>query len=292
VPYTRQGNGIFGEDIVKVITISKNYGSGGTEFGRRLAERLGFEFVDAAFMRSMEKHLRACSPLLCSIEEEVAPGLFEKLAGFTSNKNLYKTTLSALIYELAVRKDIVMVGASAHLILSKSPSLISLLVLRKLSGRVRIVAQRTGQKAEEALKVIEAKDKESVRFVRYYFDKELFDPLSFHLTLNATYVPLDDALDLVAENSTRYFAKIDPVAAEKHLRDRLMEKKAEIVFHHLDMAHGSAVEFKADGTDLTARGVVGGEHEKKRLLEALGKMSEVATVTDQVKAEVLSRNIY
>jgi CMP/dCMP kinase len=280
------------EDTVKVITISKTYGSGGTEFGRRLADRMGFGFVDAAYMKSVENDLQSCSPLLCSIEKEIGLGFFERLAGLKNNKNFYKTTLAALTYELAVQKDIVIVAASAHLILSKSSSLISLQVLRKLSSRVKIVAQDRGLKVDQALKIVEAKDKEKARFVRDYFDKDLLDPLLFHLTINASYVPLDDALDLVAENSERYFAKIDPVAAEKHLKDRLLEKKAQIVFHHLDMAHGSAVEFEADGADLTVRGVVGGDHERKRLLESLGSMAEVTNVIDHVKVEVLSRNIY
>jgi cytidylate kinase len=277
---------------VNVITISRTYGSGGSEFGRSLADRLGYHYANGAFLKSIEKKPEEFSPLFSSIEDEVGPGFLARITGLMENRNFYKTALAICVYELALKSDVILVGAGGHLVLSGSPSLISLQVVRKLSSRVKLVAKERGIKVEEALKRVEAMDKAKSRFIRDYFDKELFDPLMFHLTINATFFTLDDALDLVAEYSKSYFTKIDTAGTEQFLRDRLLEKKAQMVLFHLGLSHGTAVEFEAASGQLKARGVVGGDHEKGRLVEALRKMSEVTGVTDEIKAEVLSRNIY
>jgi CMP/dCMP kinase len=277
---------------LKVITVSRQYGSGGSEFGKRLAERLGYHYADGSLLKAMEKNLRDCSPLLCSIEDEVGPGFLDKVAGLMSNHSFYKTALCICVLELALKSDVVMVGAGAHLILADCPSLISFQIVKRLSDRVRSVAHENGIKVDEALKFVEHKDKEKSQFIKYYFDKDLFDPLMFHLTINTSLLGLDDMVELLAAYCEGFYREIDGAASEQFLKNRLLEKKSQMVLFHLGMTHGTAVEFEADQGILTARGVIGGEHEKGRLLEALKKISEVTRVIDDVKVEVLSRNLY
>jgi cytidylate kinase len=280
------------EDTLNVITISRNYGSGGTEFGKQLAERMGFQYVDAAFLRTIEKNPDGFSPLMRNMEDEVAPGFFEKFTSLMSSRSFYKTAISSLVGELALKANSVMVGGSAHLILKGLPSLISLHVIRRLSDRVKIVARQRGIPAEGALRIINSKDKDKQQFVKYYFDKELFDPSLFHLTINADFFSLEDALELVAVYSVNYFSRVDAVRSDRFLKDRLLENRALMVLFHLGMTHSVQVEFTADQGNLTARGVVSGERDKSRLLSALDKLSDLTALNDRLKVGVLSRNIY
>jgi CMP/dCMP kinase len=280
------------EDTVKVITVSGTYGSGGTEFSRRLAERLGYQYADQALIKDVENDPRECSTLLTSIEEEVAPGFLNKVAGLMNNHSFFKTTLAACIFEQVINSDLVIAGSSPHLFLAGCPSLISVHVIRKLSERVRSVAERKRIKAEEAHRIIESVDRERSEFVRYYFDKELYDPLMFHLAINTSMVPVEEALDLMVAYSKDFSARLDAARTEQFLKDRLLEKKADLVLFHLGLTHGAKIEFEADRGNITVRGVVGGAHEKERLFETLGKMGETTELIDRVKVEILSRNIY
>ncbi len=277
---------------MKVITVSRAFGSGGDQFAKKIADGLGFDVVDHSYLKAVEKEPEKYSPLICSIEDEVEPGFLEKVSGLMSNRSFYKTALALCVYELALNSDIVLVGAGGHFVLSGCPSLLSLQIVKKLSDRVRAVAHDNNIKAEDALKLVEERDKERSHFIKYYFDKELFDPLMFHFVVNGSLLALDEAVEMIATYAQRFFERVDPSRAEQFLRDRILEKKAEMVLFHLGMTHGATIEFEAAQGTLTVHGVVGGDHEKARLLKALGKMSEVTNLVDKVKAEVLSRNIY
>lgn len=277
---------------MKVIAVSRSYGSGGSELARQLADMLGFGYADGTSIKSLEEDVERCSPLLASIEDEVGPGFLKRLTGLMDNRSFYKTALCLCLYELALKSDIVIVGAGSHLAFAHYPSLFSLQVVRRLSERVKVVAHDRKLKFDDALKLIEDKDKAKSRFTKNYFDKELFDPLMFHVVVNMSAIPTDRAIQVVTQFSAATFDAADPGQSRAWLKNRLLEKKAEMVLFHLGLTQGPKVEFEADSGHLTARGVLGGKHEKEQLLEALHKLSEVTSLTDELKVEVLSRMMY
>lgn len=280
------------EALVKVITVSRSYGSGGSQFARLLAEQLGYRYVDEAFIREIERNTEQASPLLSSIEDEVDPGFLGKLVELMTNRIFYKTALSLCLYELASAEDVVIVGAGAHLVFANYPSLISLQLVRNLSERVRSIAHENNLTVDDALELIQDKDKGKSKWIKNYFDRELFDPLQFHMVINLSLIPPDKALILLTPFSRTSFEGISQDISEAWLKNRLLERKAEMVVFHLGLAHGPMIEFHADGGVLTAKGVVGGKGEKEKLLEGLGKMSEVTSVVDELKVGVLSRMLY
>ncbi len=290
--YPVAGYQLIVEALVKVITVSRSYGSGGSQFARQLAEQLGYRYVDEAFIKEIEHNTEQCSPLLSSIEDEVDPGFLGKLVELMTNRIFYKTALSLCLYELAAAEDVVVVGAGANLVFAGYPSLISLQLVRSLSERVRSIAHEKNLTVDDALELIQDKDKEKSKWIKNYFDKDLFDPLQFHMVINLSLIPTEKALTLVTPFTTSLVDGISQDSSDAWLKNRLLERKAEMVVFHLGLAHGPTIEFHADGGVLTAKGVVGGKGEKEKLLEGLGKMSEVTNVVDQLKVGVLSRMLY
>lgn len=277
---------------MRVVTVSRSYGSGGSEFAGQLAKRLDYRYVDEAFIKEIEGSTEQCSPLLSSIEDEVGPGFLERLADLMTNRIFYKTALSLCLYELALADDVVVVGAGANLVFADYPSAISLQIVRKLSDRVRAVVQDKSLSVDDALELIQDKDKEKSKWIKSYFDKELFDPLLFHLVINLGSVTLDKALALVAPFSATLFEDVNLEVSEIWLKNRLLERKAEMAVLHLGLAHGPMIDFHAEGGVLTAKGVLGGKGEKEELLETLAKLSGVTSVIDEVKVGILSRMLY
>jgi hypothetical protein len=240
----------------------------------------------------MEQYTKQCSPLVSSIEYEVDPGFLDKLVELMTNRTFKKTALSLCLYELALAEDVVIVGAGAHLVFADYPSLISLQLVRNLSERVRSIAQENNLTIDDALELIQDKDKGKSKWIKNYFDKDLFDPLQFHMVINLSLIPPDKALILLTPFSTASFEGISQDSSVAWLKNRLLERKAEMVVFDLGLAHGPLIEFHADGGVLIAKGVIGGNRDKEKLLENLGKMSEVTNVVDQLKVGVLSRMLY
>jgi cytidylate kinase len=278
---------------MKVITISRSYGAAGTLFGRELAQRLRYHYVDEGFVTKAARNKEVTGALIENLEDENAPDLVSRVKDLMSNRNFFKIALATAVYDLVLQKDVILVGGGGHLILQDYPALISVQVVRNLVDRVRGIAEEKQVSYEEALGAIEKKDKEKERFVGYYFEQKLFDPVMFHFTVNSSHMALEDALSVVAGYAEKHFSKVDMGEAETFLKTRLLQKRAQLTLFQLDLTRAGKVELEVfDERNLTVKGVVGGKEEKERLLKRLRNLKGVDRVTDQLKVGILSRLIY
>jgi hypothetical protein len=182
----------------------------------------------------------------------------------------------------------------AGIILSEVPNVVSLRIVRPLSQRVKSVAEIKGITYDEALKQVHEMDEGKREFISDHFDKRIDDPLLYHLTMNSGQVSLENGLAMVQNYTGSYFTESACLAARKALKNKLLEKRAEILLFRLDMVHDyGKVTFAVEEEGvLTVKGVIGGEHQKKQLLETLGSLEEVKRIEDHAKVGVLSHIIY
>jgi hypothetical protein len=148
--------------------------------------------------------------------------------------------------------------------------MIAIQVVRNLSDRIKDIATEKQISYEEALKLIEQKDKAKKKFISYYFDKELFNPLDFNLTFNASVVTLEDGIHIIDSYARRYFQRVNIEEARSFLVRRLLEKRAEILLlkKGLDSHYGKITFEAIDDDVLVVKGVIDGEEKKKNLIEA------------------------
>ncbi len=210
---------------MRVITISRSYGSAGSLFGRKLDERLGYHYVDERSISRMKTNKEAAAVLMMNLEDERSPGFMDRFAELMHNRSYFRTALAVALYDLILKKDVVVVGGGGHLILQGYPLKVSIQIYRNLSDRVHDISIEKGIDQDEALDLVESKDKEKKKFISYYFDEDLFEPTSFDITLNASYVNLDDALDLIEGYCRRYFERINAEEAQIFAEARLLEKE-------------------------------------------------------------------
>lgn len=278
---------------MKVITISRSYGSAGSLFGRKLAERLGYKYVDDRFVTRMKTNKEASSVLMLNLEDEKAPGFIDRFGELVNNRSYFLTAITVALFDLVLRRDIVVVGGGGHLILENYPCKISLQIYRNLMDRVLDIAQEKGIGQREALELTERKDKEKRQFISYYFDRELFDPSAFDITFNASKVAIEDALDLLETYSNRYFDRANLDEARLFGERKLLESRAQLALFHLDLARSGKIVFEAqDEGILVVKGIIGGMEQKEKLLKGLRSLKGVQKVIDQLKIGILSRLIY
>jgi len=278
---------------VKVITISRTYGSEGSALAKKLAERLGYSFADESLIKKVSRNKEAAAQLIVNLEDETSPDFLDSILELMNSRSYFKMSITAGLYELALRKDMVIVGGGGHLILSDYPAMLSVQIYKNLKDRARHISEEKNIPYDAAVNLIEKRDNEKKRFVSHYFDQELFDPVAFHLTLNTSLLSLEDALDIIGNYSERYFRDVDFEAAEDALQKRLLAKRAELLMFHIKLARGSKIEFESsEQRSLTVRGVVGSKEQKSAILKALRSLRGVDKVEDQLKVSPLSRMIY
>ncbi|HON85554.1 MAG TPA: cytidylate kinase family protein [Syntrophorhabdaceae bacterium] len=278
---------------MNVITISRSYGSAGSLFGKRLAERLGYKYVDDGFLRYLKTHKEAANVLLRNLEDEKSPDISDRFTELIHNKSYFKTAITVALYSLIIKTDVVVVGGGAHLLLEEYPSRIRIQIIRDINERIFDIMNEKGLSEEDAIDLVNKKDKEKKKFIEFYFDRDLNDPSSFDIIFNASSVKLEHALDIMELYAERFFSRIDQDEARLFAAKRLLEHRAKLVVMHHELATKSKVEFEALAEDaLLVKGIVGGEKEKDRLIKALWGLKGINKVTDHLKIGTLSRLIY
>jgi cytidylate kinase len=254
---------------------------------------LGYQYADEALIRKIDEAQEVRDALTVNVEDEVPPSFFERVAGLVNNRSFFKVALETCIYDLALKGDLVFVGGGAHIILAEFPCLFAVQIVRNLRDRIKAIAGEKDISYDEASDLVKKKDKNKADFVKHYFDKELFDPAMFHLTINASRVSIDDAVEMVAVQTQKAFNSADDQEAEWFLRKRLTERKAQLVLFGLDLTREGRITFEAQERGaLIVQGVIGGKKEKERVLAALSRLPEVNRIEDRLKVEVLSRMLY
>lgn len=276
-----------------IITISRTHGSGGTFFAGELAKRLGYQFINRTLINS-DNEKGENHTAVFDLEGEDSPSFIDRFRELMSNRNYYKVSLMASVYDYALKDNVVFVGMGAGIILSGVENLLNFRIVRLLAERVKAIAQIKNIPYDDAFDLVEKMDEDKRAFISHYFDVDADDPTLFHLILNSSSVQLGDALDIVSGYAGRFFASIDKVKSERFLRNRLLEKRSEMLLFRLGMVHsyGKVTFTASDDGVLTVKGVIGDDDDKGRLLQCLGRNPEIKKIEDHLKVGILSNLIY
>ncbi len=275
-----------------IITISRPYGSGGTLFAQELAKRINYSYIDKNYCAIVGDEVKHCLEYFGQ-EEEKAPLLVDRISELMNMRSFYKVNLFATIYSLALKNNVIFVGRGANIILQGIPNVLTLQIVGNLEDRVKAIAELKGISYEEALNLIEKMDNEKKKFIQYYFDKNIFDPTLYHFVINLSFVPINNAVEMVTDYVNKFFSEEDFKKSEKILKNKLIEKKAEAILFGLNLTQNTKANFtmKDDGT-LIVKGMVTSEKEKKKLLKTLENIEGIKKIEDNLKIGILSRLIY
>ncbi len=276
-----------------IITVSRTHGSGGTIFAEALAKHLDYQCINRTSINCDRQTLNdhVC---IFGLKDEESPSFLERFQELMSNRNFYKVSLMANIYECALKNNTVFVGMGAGIILSGTGNLFNIRIVRLIAERVKAIAQAKSISYEDAFGLVEKMDEGKKEYTSHYFDMNIDDPTLYHMTMNSSYFSLEEALDVVSECAKKHLTPVHPVETQRLLKNRLLEKRAEILLCRLGMV-GSYGKISFQATDdgvLTVKGVVGGKHEKEKLLEHLGRNKEIKKIEDRLKVGILSNIIY
>lgn len=198
---------------MRIVTISREYGSGGGEIAARLARRLGWQLVDheivAAVARSLgvserdaeahDEHVTGVIGQILSSMRLLGPmGYGETPEGSEGEERHYRTALEQVVRATVAAGQSVIVGRGAQVLLGGRGDTLHARIVAPPDWRVAYVAQREGLDPAAARARIRAKDHDRARYLQAEYHRRPDEAHLYDLTLNTGALDLDDAVDLLA----------------------------------------------------------------------------------------------
>jgi cytidylate kinase len=200
---------------MSVITITRQYGAGGSEVARLAAEKLGWQLVDNEFVDEVAKRSGVSTDEVAANEER-APSLLERLvrALASSSPEVFVpggtqttdkeaealvTTTEHVIAEAGQSGNVVLVGrgAQAYFARAHAGNVLHVFVVAPLTDRIRTLAARLGISEDEAKQQAEVMEGDRDRYVHRYYKRQRQDASNYHLVVNTGQLGYEGAADLV-----------------------------------------------------------------------------------------------
>ena len=183
-----------------VITISRQFGAGGSDVARRVAEALGWSVVDNELIEQVAARAGLTTEQVAERDER-APGFVERLtrtlaaatpdlfppeAGTVAEldeASLVKITES-VVGEMAARGKVVLVGRAAPAVLGQQDGALHVKLVAPRPFRINAASLRLGMDAAEVTRIVDETDTMRARYHREYYQRDWADPLNYHMVLN------------------------------------------------------------------------------------------------------------
>ena len=182
-----------------VITIARQYGSGGRSIGEDLAKKLGISYYDKNIIRMASDESGILEELFGSVDEysDVKAPLFEKKGiytgellppenkNFTSGVNLFSYQ-AKVIKELAQRESCVIIGRCANLVLDPEhyPNVLRVYIHANWETRMQEASKKRGGSRKDIARFMRRDDKRKEELCRRYTGKDWRDPAYYDLYLD------------------------------------------------------------------------------------------------------------
>jgi cytidylate kinase len=261
-----------------VVTISRQYGSLGTEIARDVAEKLNFEYVDK---KKIEQALARYGVPAPEVErfDEKKPSLWDS---FLLQKKRFLHSLEAVIYEYAKNGNAVIVGRGGQVLLRFLPGVLHVRVIAPFEVRRQRVLAGEGGDEKGASRALSRRDHDSAGFLRSFFDVDWEDPAFYDLLLNTEKLTTETAARLIIEAvSSREIREGDRESGAR-LSDLALTQKVEVALMEVLGIVFSNVSVLVKGGVVNLSGQVGSEQLKTDVLGAVGRIEGVRAVNAQL----------
>ena len=178
-----------------VITISREYGSGGHYVGKLLAEKLGIKFYDKNLIRLVSQESGLSEWYVEETEQRLSSGKFPN-----NNDDRLFSAEAEIIKKLANKESCVIVGRCADYILKDDPNTIKIFLYSDQESKINRVILYYNVNSKEALKTIFKINYERAKHYKYYTTRDWKDINNYDLMLNVDQL----GIELVVEYIINY----------------------------------------------------------------------------------------
>lgn len=177
-----------------ILTISREYGSGGHEIGRRVADRLGYQFVDKErLFQDLERAGTRWGRLAREVDE-VCPTLWER---HDWEYHGYVAQTEGLVLAYAAADNVVLVGRGGAFLLREVPFCLRVRLVAPWEVRLERVMGRERLNQGEAARLIKQVDGNRSCYIKANYEREWDRDRWYDLTLNTGSLDYDQVVDIL-----------------------------------------------------------------------------------------------
>lgn len=191
-----------------IITIAREYGSGGHLLGERLAKELGIKLYDREFIRMAAQRSGIDEQYIAKNEQSI-PSFWLKCILSKNSEQPVEASLSAddilfvaesrIVQELAAQEPCIIVGRCADFVLKDHPKVVKVFCYSDLKSAVNRCVNDYGIPQEQAEAEIRRINRNRIHHYEYYTGWKWGEPHHYHLMLNTGNINLETACKLVKE---------------------------------------------------------------------------------------------
>lgn len=189
-----------------IVTISRQYGSGGREIGRKLAERLGIPYYDKELIILAAEKSGYSRNLFEEADQKATNSMIFSLMRAGSMATAYDMPLNDKIYliqsgviqQVAREGSCVIVGRCADYVLQGKFPCVNIFVHADIKKRMERAVQLYGLAADDVQSVLLKTDKRRGTYYNYYTGRKYGDARNYTLAIDSLGVGIDHSVDLLA----------------------------------------------------------------------------------------------
>jgi cytidylate kinase len=252
-----------------VLTISREFGSGGREIGNAVADALGYAVVGKERMlediRTMGHKWEQWSKEL----DEHSPSLWEK---YDWSFRGFVALMQSVVLNYALQDRVVLLGRGGNFLLKDIPYALRVRITAPLASRIERIMTRESVDQDTARWLIEKTDRERSGFIHTIYGRNWDDPSEYDTVLSTGLKPLDE----IAQTLTGLLVERDRFCSEEcrntvKMRGEAARIKAGLLTDPQLFIPTLDVNF--DGTNIVLRGIIHNPKEYKRVENAAHKLA-------------------
>ena len=184
-----------------VITLSREYGSGGRYIGKLIADKLGIKLYDKEFVVKLAEETGLSEEYIEDNEQKRSPleilnnGYY---AGLNNSDDLFIKE-SELIKEVANNESCVIIGRCADFILKDKENVLKVFVTSSMEDKISRATTYYGLDKEKAKKEISRINKLRANHYKYYTENDWKDPSNYDICINSDAIGVENAANLICE---------------------------------------------------------------------------------------------
>ena len=195
-----------------IITISREFGSGGREIGRKLADKFGIDFYDKELLEIASKESGITQELFVKHDESYTNSFLYSLVMGTYpvtpdgrinpelplNQKIFLAQFDT-IRSLAEKGPCVIVGRCADYVLKNRDNVVNFFITGSMAHKRRRILERYDIEKNKVEDFIRKTDKRRANYYSYYTDMKWGEAKNYDLCINSSKTGIDGAVEILTE---------------------------------------------------------------------------------------------
>ena len=197
-----------------IVTIARQYGSGGHAVGKLVADNFGMAYHDKSLIEKSAQKLGVSEEMLQSADEKATPSFLYSIA--TGNYDVYPLSINFAPYEMPINDKLfnlqadiikeeakkgstVFVGRCADYILNNNPRVIKVYIYADINERAKRIAKKEGISEGDARVLIYKTDKRRANYYNYYTSLKWGKNDNYNLMIDTGALGVEGAAKVISE---------------------------------------------------------------------------------------------